>query len=294
VLLDGEIVATGQRSISPERRQVGMLFQDFALFPHLTVGQNVAFGLRGLETGKRRARVALLLERVRLADMADRYPHTLSGGQQQRVALARALAPGPRVMLLDEPFSDLDTRLREEVRDDALAILKETGTAVLMVTHDPSEAMAMGDRIAVMRAGEIVQIGTPDEVYERPRSPFVAETLGPVNRFSGTVEDGVVATPLGPIPARQIANGVTVVVLVRPEGIALERDAESEAPLPTGRVEQVRRIGAMSVIELVPEDGSAETRVRAIRFGAAEVDAGDIATIFVDSRHAFVFPLESE
>jgi iron(III) transport system ATP-binding protein len=289
VLLHGSVVADGHYSVPPERRRVGMLFQDFALFPHLNVAENVGFGLRHVDKKERSLRTSTLLERVQLDSLVDRYPHTLSGGQQQRVALARALAPGPRVVLLDEPFSDLDTRLREEVRDETLAVLKENGAAVLMVTHDPYEAMAMGDRIAVMRAGTILQAGSSNDVYERPSSPFVAETLGSVNRFSGTLRDGRVETPLGAITARPTVQGDDVIVLVRPEGIALLRNAEVPRSFPTARVEQVRRIGALSVIDIVPDGSQDQRLVRSIQFGAASVDAGDIVAISVDPRHAFVF-----
>ncbi len=291
ILLAGTVVADSHYSLPPEKRHVGMLFQDFALFPHLTVGDNVGFGLRHLERRKKENRISTLLERVQLTNLADRYPHTLSGGQQQRVALARALAPEPRVVLLDEPFSDLDTRLREEVRDETLTVLKESGATVLMVTHDPYEAMAMGDRIAVMRAGEILQIGAPDEVYEHPSSPFVAETLGSVNRFIGNIREGQVATPIGSVLATDGAEGAQVTVLVRPEGIALRRDAATADPMPKARVEQVRRIGTLSVIDIVPDDGAEQRSVRSIQFGAASVEVGDIAAVSIDARHTFVFPL---
>lgn len=291
VRLGEEQVAGDGREMPPERRQVGMLFQDYALFPHLTVGQNVAFGLRGMPESEKRKRASVLLQRVQLAEMVDRYPHTLSGGQQQRVALARALAPEPRVVLLDEPFSGLDTRLREEVRDQTLEVLKERGSAALMVTHDPAEAMAMGDRVAVMRAGVIQQLGTPDVVYAHPATPFVAETLGPVNRLEGVVRDGRVETPLGLIVARHAAEGARAQVLVRPEGIALLRAAEPVEDYATATVESVRRIGALSVIEFTPSDGPGSGRMRAVTFGAATVDPGDIAAISIDPRQAFVFPL---
>ena len=148
VLLDGHVISDDSRHMPPEKRSIGLMFQDFALFPHLTVAQNVAFGLKG--SGKEPAVIAML-DRVGLADYSDKYPHMLSGGEQQRVALARALVPKPRIMLMDEPFSGLDNRLRDGIRDETLRILKEEGTSVLLVTHEPEEAMRMADQIALMR-----------------------------------------------------------------------------------------------------------------------------------------------
>ena len=155
ILIDGETVASPGQDLPPERRRVGMVFQDYALFPHLTVAQNIAFGLRALREGERRRTAEELMARLSIGDLAGQYPHRLSGGEQQRVALARALAPQPRVMLLDEPFANLDAQLRIRVRDDTLRLLQSQNTATLMVTHDPAEAMRMADRLAIMRAGRL-------------------------------------------------------------------------------------------------------------------------------------------
>ncbi len=167
VHVDGRLIADARTHVPPEDRSVGLMFQDFALFPHLSVLDNVAFGLKGAKSA-RRAAARALLERVNLAHHAEHFPHILSGGEQQRVALARALAPRPKVMLMDEPFSGLDNRLRDGIRDETLDLLKETGTAVLLVTHEPDEAMRMADEIALMRDGRIVQRGAPYNVYTRP------------------------------------------------------------------------------------------------------------------------------
>ena len=164
IRIDGELVEGGGIHQPPEARGIGMMFQDFALFPHLTVRGNVGFGAKGAAKG----RVDDLIARVGLSDKADKYPHQLSGGEQQRVALARALAPQPRVMLMDEPFSGHDNRLRDGIRDQTLEILKEEGTAVLLVTHEPDEAMRMADQIALMRRGRIVQQGAPYNIYNNP------------------------------------------------------------------------------------------------------------------------------
>ena len=187
-------IAIGGRTVSaaasglnlpPERRDVGFLFQDYALFPHLNAADNVAFGLQHLGDAERRKRVGEVLERVGVSALADAFPHTLSGGQQQRVALARALAPSPGMLLLDEPLSGLDARLRHGLADTLLAILRETGTTAVVVTHDPEEAMYVADRIGVMRDGRLMQFGAPAAVYDRPANPFVANFLSdfqPVDR----------------------------------------------------------------------------------------------------------------
>ena len=175
-----------------------MRCRSYALFPHLNVLDNVAFGLSVFTKPVRREKALTELRRVGMESAADKFPHELSGGQQQRVALARALAPNPRIILLDEPYSGLDSALRAQVRDDVLHLLKESGAATLMVTHDPEEAMFMADRIAVMRDGRIVQEGSPHSLYCYPNSAFVAGIFGEVNAFTGPVKDGHVATPSGP------------------------------------------------------------------------------------------------
>jgi iron(III) transport system ATP-binding protein len=177
---DGRILLEGVdvTPLPPERRRIGLVFQDHALFPHRRVGQNIAFGLKHLDKSARARRVDELLELVRLPGVARRYPHELSGGEQQRIALARALAPDPAVVLLDEPFASLDPSLRDDVRTDVVAALRERHAAAVLVTHERDEALGLGDRIAVMEGGRLLQVGEPDELYERPVDRFVAEFLG--------------------------------------------------------------------------------------------------------------------
>ncbi|WP_380168877.1 ABC transporter ATP-binding protein [Jannaschia sp. R86511] len=176
----GRVVLAGRdvTMLAPERRRIGLVFQDHALFPHRRIDQNIAFGLGRMHRRDRARRVEELLDLVRLPGMAKRYPHELSGGEQQRVALARALAPDPTVVLLDEPFASLDPSLRDDVRTDVVAALRDRGAAAVMVTHERDEALAIGDRVAVMSAGTILQIDRPEEIYERPVDRFVAEFLG--------------------------------------------------------------------------------------------------------------------
>lgn len=205
--------------LEPESRRVGVVFQDFALFPHLTAAENVGFGLRGIAKAERRERAITQLERAELAHRADAYPHELSGGEQQRVALARALVFRPDLVLLDEPFSGLDRRLRAQLRTETVAALRAAGLAALLVTHDAEEAMEAADDIALMAEGVIVQTGTPEDVYLRPASLLAARLLGDVQTWSGKVESGLVQTPLGPANAADLPEGCAATVLIRPEGV---------------------------------------------------------------------------
>ena len=212
IALAGETLTGAGAFVPPERRRIGMVFQDWALFPHMTVARNVAFGLARDEHD----RAAETLELVGLSGVADRYPEELSGGQAQRVALARALAPRPRVLLFDEPFSNLDTELRVQVRSDVAGLMREVGMTSIFVTHDQEEAFVVGSRVAVMREGRIVQVGSPSEVYEYPVTPWVATFVGAANVLPGVAADGVATTLVGTVP---IVAGVTgnVQVVVRPE-----------------------------------------------------------------------------
>ena len=231
IRIAGDVVADGRRFQEPERRRVGLVFQDHALFPHLTVARNVAFGLDRCRRAERRARVGEVLELVRLNHLADRYPHELSGGEQQRVALARALAPRPAVVLLDEPFSSLDESLRAQVRRDTTAALRETGTTAVLVTHDQTEALSVGHRVVVMHDGVIEQADTPEKVFEQPSTRFVASFMGDadflparVHRALLTCEIGVVSTAPG-----WADSDVDVDVVLRPHEVALHPDPASPA-----------------------------------------------------------------
>ncbi len=233
ITINGDRVADGTRSAPPERRNVGMVFQDGALFPHLTVAQNVAFGLR-LKNGDRDRSIENALGLVGLKGSGKRMPHQLSGGQQQRVALARALAPQPALILLDEPFSSLDAALRTRLRTDVQVILKQAGVTALLVTHDQEEALSMADRVAVMWEGRILQVARPDELYLRPASRRVAEFVGEAQFLPGTSEGRTVHCALGQVPAVNPANGA-VDIMVRPEILRLAPATEPEGVLASIR-----------------------------------------------------------
>ena len=289
VLVGGRVVAEPGREVPPEERGVGLLFQDFALFPHLSVLDNVAFGLASLRPAERRERAMALLARVGMERFAGAMPHTLSGGQQQRVALARALAPRPKVLLLDEPFSGLDARLRDRVRDDTLHVLQAEGIAVLMVTHDAEEAMFMGDRMAILHRGVIAQEGPPADLYLHPATPFVATFLGEVNRLAGQVRLGMVATPFGPVPALGLREGERVEVLIRPEAIRLLPLSEGEACHARARVEAARLLGRTSMVHLSVQEGGEEVHVHA-RIPGEYLPARDaIVAVALDPSRTYVF-----
>ncbi|MFW5661201.1 MAG: ABC transporter ATP-binding protein [Oceanicaulis sp.] len=215
--------------LEPEMRRCGVVFQDYALFPHLSALDNVAFGLRKATRKDKRAEAMRRLDSVELAHRAGAYPHELSGGEQQRIALARALAPGPDVMLLDEPFSGLDRRLRGELRETTAAALRQSEAATLIVTHDAEEALALADSIALMSDGRIIQYGAPDRLYLKPASLAAARLLGDIEAFETVVKSGRAETALGTVEAGEIADGTPVLVLLRPEGVRVARADASGA-----------------------------------------------------------------
>ncbi len=239
------VLASGDHAwIPPEQRQIGMVFQDYALFPHLTVAQNIEFALKDMRGQARKQRVDDVLALVGLDGKGARFPYQLSGGQQQRVALARALAPSPAVVLLDEPFSNLDAALRKTMREDVRTIINQTGAAAIFVTHDQEEAMRLADEIAVMQGGKLVQIGKPDDLYRFPQQPELADFLGEANYLPGDADGDSVITPLGTLALARPARG-TVRVLIRPEALAL-----TPAPDGNARVTHMRYFGYYRLLTL--------------------------------------------
>ncbi len=229
VHLAGRLLASSSTHVAPQERGIGFVFQDYALFPHMSVLDNVAFGLRDIPKHKRHVYAEEVLCRTGMGDYKDRNPAELSGGQQQRVALARAIAPKPKLVLLDEPFSNLDAMLRDITRKEVRNILKKAGMSALLVTHDQEEALSFADRIAVMNGGRIEQIGTPEEVYYNPRTQFVAQFLGRTNIFHADADGGSeVYTNLGPMRLNCNACG-KVLCSIRPEHLTLERPTTERA-----------------------------------------------------------------
>jgi len=258
VRVDGRLVSGPHVHEPPETRSIGLIFQDFALFPHLSVAENVAFGLRrGVSGRERRQTVDEYLRRVGLRGYAGKYPHQISGGEQQRVALARALAPRPRVMLMDEPFSGLDNRLRDGIRDETLSILKEEGTGVLLVTHEPDEAMRMADRIALMREGGIVQVGAPYHIYNYPVDREAAAFFSDLNVIHGIVRERQTDTPFGLFLTPGLVDDADVEIIVRPQHLSITPDLGSlpemnmaDGVAAHGQVLRARFMGAQTLIEV--------------------------------------------
>ena len=264
IYIDGKLISGSNIDLPPEQRSVGLMFQDFALFPHLSVADNVGFALTGSRLEKRSA-VEELLARVGLSRFIDQYPHALSGGEQQRVALARAMAPKPRIMLMDEPFSGLDNRLRDGIRDETLAILKAEQTAVLLVTHEPEEAMRMADEIALMRDGRIVQSGAPYNIYNAPSDQAALAFFSDANIIKSQVSGALANTPFGQFLAPGLADGTGVDIVFRPQHVRIDFDRKGKGPNPTpsqgvaalGIVERARFLGNESLVEFRMEfDGS--------------------------------------
>ncbi|MFE8072648.1 ABC transporter ATP-binding protein [Marinobacteraceae bacterium S3BR75-40.1] len=230
IALRGQTLSSPNALVSPEKRGIGMVFQDYALFPHMTIGANVGYGLHRVSRGEREKRVRELLELIALSDMADHYPHELSGGQQQRVALARAMAPDPALILLDEPFSNLDADLRRRLSLDVRDILKRRGIGALLVTHDQQEAFAMCDQVAVLRDGEIQQWDTPFNLYHEPANRFVANFVGQGSFIKGRMRaPDTIDCELGLIKGNRAypwASGTPVEILIRPDDVVYDSESE--------------------------------------------------------------------
>jgi iron(III) transport system ATP-binding protein len=282
VVLAGNIVSDDRNFVEPEHRNVGFMFQDYALFPHLTVRQNVGFGLRAMDRRDREARVAEIVDRLGITALAGRYPHQLSGGEQQRVALARALAPQPSVLLMDEPFSNLDPGLRETIRHETLAHIRGLGITAIIVTHDPEEALSTGDWLALMRKGRIVETGTGEDIYLTPRTAYAASFFSHVNRVPVSAYGDRLESPFGAFPAGGAVGQLSL--LIRPHSLFI---AAGGVP---ARVLNRAFLGEMEELSLSVEGITAPLVLRSSQ--RTGVTIGQLVHLGVKRDEVMVFPAE--
>jgi len=281
IVLNGEEIAGPRAYREPEDRRIGLMFQDYALFPHLSVLDNILFGLKKMPRGQALLRCEAIVAKLGISHLKSRFPHMLSGGEQQRVALARALAPQPNVLLMDEPFSNLDRKLRDGVRDETLGLLRELGTTVIIVTHDPEEALSVGDRVVLMRSGHIVQAGAGADVYDRPASAYAAEFFCKFNKVHGACRNSHAETPLGRFHAPGYADGDQAIVYIRPQCVRVVDDgipAKVVSCALMGEIEQI-----LLAIDSLPEP----LRVRSTE--RRGLRTGDEIRVAVTPEETFVF-----
>jgi iron(III) transport system ATP-binding protein len=290
IFVNGQCIVSRQEWVSPEKRGIGMVFQDYALFPHLTVGQNITFGLKDLPASEQEKRLHKMLRLINLPNIAQAYPHELSGGQQQRVAMARALAPHPKVLLMDEPFSNIDPDLRQHMRDEVKRILKSTHTTALLVTHDQREAIELADYIAIINEGRLEQWGTPQDIYCRPVTVFIANFVGRSMLLPGVVRENGVQTQVGIAPIHsENAVGAQVKVMIRPEMVQLQTELNSSA-LPV-RVMQARYWGGEYhyVVQLLHPKADEDLLLQATHPAATPLQEGQMVYMQVNLQEARVF-----
>lgn len=295
IYIGGQRVAHGGRIVPPEKRPISMVFQDYALFPHLNVLQNVVFGLKRISPSERYRRARSVLERVGLTAVQDRFPHTLSGGQQQRVALARAIALHPSVMLMDEPFSNLDINLRFAVREETRNILRAEGSATLLVTHDGEEASQLADRILLLNQGRVVQTGSPEDFYFAPETPFAARFFGETVGLPGTIREGMLVTPLGQWAYASKLKEGTVQVIIRDQAFLFREPLENdEAHIRfVADIRESRVMGGRRVTDFRPcLPGCKEQTFRAFHRMTTRVKRGETRPCWIDTRLAFAFPTD--
>jgi iron(III) transport system ATP-binding protein len=288
VLLNDREIAGPTVFVPPELRSIGLVFQDFALFPHLSILDNVRFGLTALSHEEARREAMISLERVGLQSYASSYPHVLSGGEQQRVALARALAPRPAVLLMDEPFSGLDSRLKDSVRAETLSILRQSRATAIVVTHDAEEAMRMGDRIALLKDGRLKQSGRAEELYMRPVDLFVAGFFSELTIFEARAHGGVAETPVGHVETPSAADGTALNVAIRTSGF----DVSEISGVVEARILSRRYLGVVELLELAVSGAESPVRAR-VRCGALSAQARDI-WLTLRKSDVLVFERQSE
>lgn len=281
ISIEGVSVSGNGVFVEPEHRRVGFMFQDYALFPHLTVRDNVGFGLNRMARRDREVRISDTLARIGIEGLAERYPHMLSGGEQQRVALARALAPQPRLLLMDEPFSNLDRGLRDRVRQETLSIIRDLNMTAVVVTHDPEEALAIGDMVALLQKGRLIEAGSGERIYDAPWTAYAAQFFSQVNDIPARLSNGHLETPLGRFPVPAGMEG-TPRLLLRPQSISLAQ---------TGIAAQVLHravLGEIEELSLAVEGLKQPLMMRGT--DRHDVRVGDIVHISVNTDRALIFP----
>ncbi len=251
-----ETMSNSTKTVKPEARNVGLVFQDLALFPHMTVSKNIAYGISKLSNTERKVRTDEVMELTNLTGLEKRYPHELSGGQKQRVALARALVAKPKILLMDEPFSNLDEILRVKVRHEIKGILSKSGITTIMVTHDSQDAFSMADKIAILKNGKMIQIGNPIELYNQPQNPYVARFFGEISIISGVKKEGGIQTKFGLIQLKAAKN--TIKIGIRPEAVSITTDEEKLK----GKVNSIQYLGAHFEYQVAAEDGGEHIHLR--------------------------------
>lgn len=290
VLIDGREVAGPNQFVPPEKRNVGLMFQDFALFPHLSVLDNVAFGLKPLKADERLRAASAILDRVGLTGFSHAFPATLSGGQQQRVALARAIVPRPAIMLMDEPFSGLDVQLRDSMQEETLSLLRETRATSLIVTHQPEEAMRIGDRIAVLSDGKLIQAGKSDALYARPASLFVARLFSEINEIPVRAGHGRIETAAGSFAAPGLAAGAAAVLCIRERGILLNASSDDAGGLQ-GRIVDSRFLGDVTRCDVAVDGFEQPLKVRVSE--RERLTKGADVRVTIDPKSVLVFPADA-
>jgi len=291
IFIGDQLVSNKQHNLSPNKRGIGFLFQDYALFPHLTVYQNIAWGIGKTEKDKTEVIVKQLLDRIQMYGQAEKYPHELSGGEQQRVALARAQACQPNLLLLDEPFSGLDTNLRNDIREQTNLILRSDKVTSIIVTHDPEEAMTLADKIILINNGKISQVGNPEELYRSPSNKFAASFFGDINRLNGIVEGKLIKTSFGCFANNKFPEGVSVDVLARPESLKITR-APKDVGITCNEVEiqSLRKNGKYTVVRVGPKgDKNPENTVVIRQLGEIETYSTEPLFLELTENNTFLF-----
>ena len=289
IFLENNLVANKNLNIPPEKRPISYVFQDFALFPHMTVLENVSFAA-GSKSNKKQL-IDQVIHLAKVENFLDKYPHSLSGGEQQRVALARSFAVQPKLLLLDEPFSDLDINLKREIIDDTLHLINSLDSSAIVVTHNAEEAMFLSDIILVMESGKLIQIGTPHEIYFKPSNLYVASLFGETNIFQSKVVDNTCATPLGRIKTSNLPNNQEVDVVVRPEAIKLNLEKSPLLNPNSGVVVDSKFLGNSAIIHMsVNDEKNKKHHIHSRVMGNFLPPPASSVSVTLDEDHVFIFP----